>query len=65
MLKNSDIHLVCIKLCVFNCPSLPVTIYTNSIMGTYRKHLDFIRKEGELLVVEVILEIDVNWSQCL
>ena len=31
----------------------------------YRKQVDFIRKKSELLVVEVILEIDVNWSQRL
>ena len=27
--------------------------------------MDLPRKESELLVVEVILEVDVNWSQCL
>ena len=35
------------------------------LIEAYREQLDFIRKEGELLVVEVILEIDINWSQCL
>ena len=32
---------------------------------TYREHSDFLRKESKLLVVEVVLEIDVNWSQGL
>ena len=29
---------------------------------TYREHSDFLGKESELLIVEVVLEIDVNWS---
>lgn len=35
------------------------------MVATYWKHFDFIRKVSKLLVVEVILEIEVNWSQCL
>ena len=38
---------------------------SNCRTSTYREHSDFLRKESELLVVEVILEIDVNGSQCL
>ena len=34
-------------------------------IGTHREDSDFLRKKSELLIVEVILKIDVNWSQCL
>ena len=36
-----------------------------SYFEAYREQLDLPGKESELLEVEVILEIDVNWSQCL
>ena len=40
-------------------------LFFYSHFEAYRKHLDLPGKESELLVVEVILEIEVNWSQCL
>ena len=42
--------------------SIATTKHSNFMVATYWKHFDFIRKVSKLLVVEVILEIDINWS---
>ena len=53
-------------LSVHNCLSVRLLLLVNWLrLCTYREHCDFIGKESEVLVVEVILEVNIHWSQCL
>ena len=59
---NIQYHKV---LCHLNIFLISSNFHCYKLIEAYREQLNFIGKEGELLEVKVILEIDINWSQCL